>query len=121
MTYEKWQEEHQIKHKAILKKLEGKSLDEVINYFTYNSMQKNEPDYCPLYKENKKCHTMENLNCYFCACPEFRLEKGLHVKSSCAINSKYGSTCKVKNEVHQDCSDCIIPHKIEYIKRLARS
>ena len=50
-------------------KLEDKTTDEVIEYFKFENMVKNEPDFCPLYKDNKKCHDMEDLNCYLCACP----------------------------------------------------
>jgi len=71
MTYSEWTQEHAKKHEKILEKLKNKSDDEVIRYFEYENMQKNEVDFCLLYKDNKKCHDVENLNCYLCACPHF--------------------------------------------------
>lgn len=55
-------------------KLEGNTKQEIIEYFRFENMVKNEPDFCPLYKDNKKCHDMEDLNCYLCACPHFRFD-----------------------------------------------
>ena len=48
--------------------------EEVIAYFKFENMVKKEPDFCPLYKDNKKCHDMKELNCYLCACPNFRFD-----------------------------------------------
>ena len=66
------------------------------------------------WRDNKKCHDIEELNCYLCTCPNFRLEK---IKSTCAINSKDGGHIKAKDGfVHQDCSKCSVPHNKEYVK-----
>jgi len=116
LTYKDWQSLHVKKHEDILKKLDDKSIDEIIDYFMYENMKKNEPDFCLLYKENKKCHDMKKLNCYFCACPEFSLVDDVHIKSKCVVNSKFASIFEVKGEFHQDCSNCLIPHKSSYIK-----
>lgn len=74
MTYEEWFLKQGELHKNVMKKLTNKSIDEIIEYFKFENMVKNEPDFCPLYKDNKKCHDMENLNCYLCACPNFRFK-----------------------------------------------
>lgn len=125
MTYTEWIQNHAKKHKKILEKLKEKSDDEVIEYFEYENMKKYESDFCLLYKENKKCHNMENLNCYLCACPHFRFkDKGFENKndktifSFCSIESKKGKLFESKDAIHQDCSDCIIPHKKNYIKKV---
>jgi len=125
MTYTKWVIEHSIKHKKILEKLINKSSDEVISYFEYENMKTKEKDFCLLYKEDKKCHEMKNLNCYLCACPYFRFnDKGFgkqnnkEIFSFCSINSKKGKLFESKEAIHQDCSDCLIPHKIRYIKKV---
>ena len=56
---------------------ENKNNEAIIEYFKYDNMKKNEPDFCPLYNLNKKCHEMEDLNCYLCACSYFRFnDKG---------------------------------------------
>jgi Zn-finger protein len=114
MTYEYWINQHQIKHKNIINRLAKLSDHEVIEYFDFENMVKNEPNFCPLYKENTKCHDIEKLNCYFCACPFFRLETN---RSFCVIDSKFGGSFKSPDGFsHQDCSKCDIPHKEKYIK-----
>ena len=114
MTYEEWIEQHAKKHKALVTKLHYLSDEELIEYFDFENMVKNEPEFCPLYKDNTKCHDIEKLNCYFCACPHFRLETH---KSYCAINSKDGGFFEAPDGfIHQDCSKCFIPHGVEYIK-----
>ena len=115
MSYQSWHQEHAQKHKKLLEKLRGLSDDEIIKYFRFENMVVKEPDFCPLYKENKKCHDMENLNCYFCACPNFRVEEK---KSTCAIKSKDGGSIKSPDGfIHQDCSKCTVPHKVEYVRK----
>ena len=74
MSYKSWFETHAKKHKKIVDKLAHLSDDEVIAYFDFDNMVKNEPDFCPLYKDNKKCHDTKELNCYLCACPNFRFD-----------------------------------------------
>ncbi len=113
MFYQSWHKQHALKHKKILDKLTHLSDDDIIKYFDYDNMKQKEKDFCVLYKENKKCHEMENLNCYLCACPNFRVEKK---KSFCSINSKDGGTIEHNGFIHQDCSLCTVPHKVEYIK-----
>ncbi|MCK5293773.1 MAG: hypothetical protein KAJ49_03905 [Arcobacteraceae bacterium] len=115
MKYITWIKNHSLKHKNIINKLSHLSDDEIIEYFDFDNMVKKEPNFCPLYKENKKCHDIKKLNCYLCACPLFRLNK---TKSYCKIDSKYGSSKKGKDGfIHQNCSNCTIPHKIPYIKK----
>jgi len=119
MSYKSWFLTHSKKHKAIVEKLSHLSDDEIVEYFRYENMVKNEVDFCPLYKENKKCHDMEDLNCYLCACPNFRFDDGAEVKKShCSIDSKDGKELKTKaGIIHQDCSNCLVPHKEEFIKK----
>jgi hypothetical protein len=61
MSYKDWFLKHGKKHQAIMSKLAHLSDDEVLRYFRFDNMVKNEPDFCPLYKENKQCHEMEDL------------------------------------------------------------
>ena len=74
MSYKSWFLEHGNKHKAIMAKLTHLSDEEVIAYFRFENMVEKEPDFCPLYADNKKCHDMQALNCYLCACPNFRFD-----------------------------------------------
>jgi hypothetical protein len=124
MTYLEWFESHANKHEKIMKTLTGLNDDEVIDYFMYENMQKNHLDFCPLYAENTKCHEMEELNCYFCACNHFRFsDNGLEkdgnktVYSLCTIEAKEGKRFESGNTIHQDCSDCLIPHQRSVIKK----
>ena len=120
MSYKSWFLNHSKKHKKIMDKLKELSDEEVIEYFRYENMVQKERDFCPLYKDGKKCHDMENLNCYLCACPNFRFDDEASVKKSfCSIDSKDGKELKTKSGVvHQDCSGCVIPHRESYIKKV---
>ena len=126
MTYKKWFDDHAKKHKAIVDRLilEGKNQDEIIEYFTFENMVENEKEFCPLYAQNKKCHNMEDLNCYLCACPNFRFDdqgiKSIEEKtqfSFCSIDSKEGSQGTYGDAIHQDCSKCTVPHHKDYINK----
>jgi Zn-finger protein len=116
MSYLSWIEKHSKKHKTIIDKLTHLSDDEIIEYFNFDNMVINEPDFCPLYKDNKKCHNIDNLNCYLCGCPNFRLDDK---KSTCNIDSKYGGKIVSKKTgfIHQDCSKCTVPHNKLYVKK----
>jgi len=124
MGYQDWFEKHSQKHKAIVDKLLSKdySDDEIIEYFSYDNMVQNEIEFCPLYKQNKKCHEMDNLNCYLCGCPNFRFNdtklaqySGYTIKSKCDINN--GETKAYNGIIHQNCSKCSVPHHKAYIKK----
>lgn len=124
MTYLEWYTSHGNKHAKIMQKLKHLSDEEIITYFRFENMVKHEPDFCPLYAENKKCHEMENLNCYLCACPHFRFsDKGLHkqgkktIYSTCAIDAKEGGVFESDTAIHQDCTKCLLPHYESVIKK----
>lgn len=124
MSYSSWFESHGKKHKNIMQKLTPLSDEEVIQYFRFENMVEKEPDFCPLYKENKKCHNMEMLNCYLCACPNFRFddngfrkEGDKTVYSICDIDSKDGAIFQTEEAIHQNCSGCAVPHHEAYIKK----
>ena len=117
VTYQEWIDSHSKKHQNILKKLSNLSDDEVINYFRFENMVKSEPDFCPLYRDNKKCHDISHLNCYLCACPYFVFDdEGLEQRgdktlySRCSINASKGGEFISDNAIHQDCSECTTPH-----------
>lgn len=126
MSYRSWFESHAEKHRAIVEKLlkEGYCADMIVEYFDYENMVRMEPEFCPLYAEGKKCHDMEQLNCYLCACPNFRFddnaeadESGKTRYSYCAIDSKEGGTIEHNGAIHQDCSKCTVPHHRAYIQK----
>lgn len=124
MSYKSWFDEHAKKHKSIVEKLVAKNYtkEQIVEYFEFEKMLKNESDFCPLYAENKKCHEMENLNCYLCACPNFRFNDNAIEKtegktkfSYCSIDSKDGKQGVFGDAIHQDCSKCSVPHAKNYI------
>ncbi len=118
MSYLKWFNTHAKKHKQIVDRLKGRSDAEIIEYFRWENISKTDIDFCPLFKENKKCHDIKELNCYLCACPNFRFDDDAkEIKSYCSINSKYGAKLFHNGVVHQDCSNCFVPHSESYIKK----
>ena len=124
MSYGSWFKEHGEKHKKIIDKLTHLSDDELIEYFKFDNMVKNEPDFCPLYANNKRCHDNKELNCYFCACPNFRFKDDGFKKieertlfSTCDIDSKDGSQYISDEAIHQNCAGCFVPHSESYIKK----
>ncbi len=123
MTYSHWSATHASKHTVIMSKLTHLSDAEVIEYFLFENMVEKEVDFCLLYASNKKCHEVENLNCYWCACPYFRFNDGglsMHddkiLYSICSIDSKEGAQFVHDNAIHQDCTACLIPHKEKNIR-----
>ena len=124
MSYRTWFDNHGKKHKEIVAKLEAKGFtkDEVIDYFNFDNMLISEPDFCVLYKESKKCHNVEKLNCYLCACPLFRFKEsglsessGVTTYSYCEVESKHGCQQQYGEAVHQNCSSCSVPHGRKYV------
>ncbi len=122
--YKEWFNEFGEKQKAIVNKLIGKNFtqDEIIDYFDFESMCVNEVDFCVLYKDHKKCHDIKELNCYMCACDNFRFdENGIKNQGSYKIMSECnignGENFGAKNVVHQDCSSCSVPHHKSYVKK----
>ena len=119
MTYYEWMQNHAKKHKKIIDKLENLSDEEIIEYFDFENMKVKEKDFCPLYERDKKCHDMEKLNCYSCGCPYFRLtnDPSSELLSYCSINHKNGGQMKATNGIHQDCTNCTVPHKVNFVKK----
>lgn len=121
MKYIDWFIEHSKKHRAILKSLEGKSKDEIIEYFDYENMRTKHPYFCPLYASNSKCHDMKKLNCYICGCPYFRFDDdGLCVDNDKNIVYSYcikdlGDKFTMNGKTHHDCSKCTLPHTKKFI------
>jgi hypothetical protein len=126
MGYSEWMQKHAKKHKIIVEKLlrEGYTQEAIIEYFDFENMKEKEIEFCPLYAKSKKCHDIESLNCYLCACPNFRFsDKGIKKIeektqfSYCAIESKDGRQGVYGEKIHQDCSKCQVPHTKEYVTK----
>ena len=117
MTYQEWANTHKEKRDKLVAKLSDLSVVEIVDYFDYDNMVIKETDFCGLYKDNTKCHDIKGLNCYNCGCPHFiyddnglEVQDGITVFSKCNINAKEGSQFKSEAAIHQDCSNCTIPH-----------
>jgi len=126
LSYKSWFDQHAKKHKTIVDKLLTKnySKEQIIEYFDFENMLKKENDFCLLYKDNKKCHNIESLNCYLCACPNFRFsDEGIKKVDSntqyslCSIDSKNGRQGIYGEKIHQDCSNCTVPHHKNYVEK----
>ena len=124
MSYKKWFLQHASKHKAIVDTLSHLSDDEVIEYFEYEHMRQKHPDFCPLYAKDKKCHDMDKLNCYLCACPYFRFDDdGLYQEngkirySVCFIEAKGREDFIKGDAIHQGCTRCTLPHQKSFVKK----
>lgn len=118
MTYHEWFEAHARKHAKLMQKLSRLSDEEVLDYFAWENLSHKEPDFCPLFAKGEKCHDMEDLNCYLCACPEFRFDDAAQrIKSWCAIGARAGREFTYEGITHQDCSNCLLPHRCGYIRR----
>ena len=126
MTYKKWFDDFANKHQKIVKKLLEQEFNktQIIEYFDFENMVKHEEEFCPLYAKNKKCHDMESLNCYLCACPNFRFkDEGIEKVqektkfSICNIESKDGRVGVYGEAIHQDCSGCGVPHHRAYVEK----
>ena len=125
MSYRQWFEAHAAKHRAIMKKLSHLSDQAVIAYFRFENMVDCENDFCPLYADNKKCHDTDELNCYLCACPNFRFndkgfasEEGKILFSICSIDSPGGERYITDTAIHQNCAGCLVPHRESTIKKV---
>jgi len=126
LSYNSWIQNHASKHKKIITKLlsQGLNKEAIIEYFDFENMKTEEINFCPLYKDNKKCHDMAELNCYLCSCPNFRFsDKGIKKVekntqySFCSINSKEGKQGVYGDSIHQDCSQCQVPHHKAYVEK----
>ncbi len=110
----------------------GMDNEEIAKYFLYPNMKEKHKDFCRLYAQSKICHSSikaENLCCYGCNCPNYDVEyykysnddKNL-IMGRCRIGSKGGKYLKIPDRGETkgyriwDCSGCVIPHSVEYIK-----
>ena len=129
MTYESWLKEYNTKISEIIGRVNLDTPTKISEYFKYENMVEKETSFCILYKDKIKCHDVEDLNCYFCACPHFRINPNpktvskTTIASVCTIDSKYKDIFYENPDennvvkIHCDCSNCFIPHKTTYVKK----
>jgi len=113
MTYADWRKDFFNKRNKIVEKLKklNYSEEKIYEYFEYDNMSLKESSFCPLYELNKKCHDIEYLNCFHCACPHFVI---VGDDSFCKINSKFADNIVINNNKICDCTNCTIPHTKQF-------
>lgn len=104
--FEKKQQE---KNLSLIKQ-EALKKESLEKFFRYENISKTSKYFCPLYTKNQKCHDIEYLNCFFCACPFYMVDNS---KTLCSINSRFG---KFIGDT-LDCSDCFVPHRKGFVKK----
>lgn len=126
MTFSEWINEYTKRKLDVIHKLKDLQFNktDIIEYFDFSNMVKNEPDFCPLYSINggTKCHDFDNLNCFYCACPFFQYSDDEPIRgnelSICTIDSKFASKFKSNDNFQCDCSDCLLPHRKSFVKKM---
>lgn len=88
----------------------SKNVKDIIDSWDFENMKKQNPEWCICYEEDKKCHKIERLNCFFCYCPEY---DRTFPEGKCKIDSPDGKYIETANGRILDCSDCTFPHKRE--------
>ena len=122
MGYDEWYRSFVSARAQILSSLETNDIETAAEYFEYDRLSLSHPSFCPLFEKGQRCHDMQKLNCFFCACPYFVYDdnglyekEGKTVYSRCSINAPEGREFVGADSIHQDCSGCIIPHKRAFI------
>lgn len=126
MSYASWFYAHGAKHATLMQALKAQGMDDasIMTYFRFENLAKTQTDFCPLFATQEPCHTMPKLNCFLCACPHFRFDDagcGTHdgavIYSYCAIDAKEGKLARFGDALHQDCSECTLPHKEAVVRK----
>ncbi len=96
-------------HELATERIEKKN-EEIISMWDFDKQKKANPNGCICYEQDKKCHNIENLNCFFCYCPNYdRTVK----EGKCKINSSKAKYIDNHEGKILDCSDCDFPHTKE--------
>jgi len=99
-----------LKMHKIANEIINERISEVVDNYDFEKQIEINPNGCPLYQQNQKCHNIEDLNCFFCYCPKYdRTVK----EGKCKIDSPKGKYIEGIDGKIFDCSDCDYPHKKE--------
>ena len=93
----------------------------IISETSFQTRSQKHPNQCPYYSQGEPCHSIENLNCFLCVCPEYHSDKD---EGGCRINHRSGKwhspyPYSQSNQVW-DCSDCPFPHFPTYVEQYLR-
>lgn len=99
----------------LAKEIIEKKNEEIINEWNFEKRKKINPDGCVCYGQDKKCHNIEELNCFFCYCPNYdtSIKEG-----KCRINSPDGKYIDNHEGKILDCTGCDFPHRKENAVKL---
>ena len=92
-------------------------VSKILEIFSFKNMRAKHLNFCPCYK-TKPCHSLKNMNCFFCFCPEY---SEIKKNGKCSIKSNKGKWFFNKNLSKGkiwDCSDCNYPHKKENARKM---
>ena len=115
---EKWRSDFWSKVRKIVAE-RGLSEDEIPDFFLYDNLRSAYPDFCPLFAENKLCHTgveREKFCCLLCACPFYDYavwDEENKIFGACKRNSPLGHRTELG---YWDCSACAFVHDIRWVK-----
>jgi Zn-finger protein len=90
----------------------------ILEEFNYQKRKKEHLEECPC-NGSSPCHNIEDLNCFFCYCPWYDLEK---LEGGCKKNNPLKKGKWFEREGHSesdriwDCSNCTYPHEEKVIK-----
>ena len=85
----------------------NKRVEDLIEEHSFDKLKDKNPGVCPCYEQNRKCHDVEELNCFFCYCPKYDRSTP---EGKCKINSPEGKYVETAEGKKLDCSDCTLPH-----------
>jgi Zn-finger protein len=91
----------------------------IIEEFNYNKRKKEHPEECPC-NGTGPCHKIEDLNCFFCFCPEYNLTapEGGCLAENPLGTGKWLDRSEYGLENIWDCSNCTYPHQEKVIKEV---
>jgi Zn-finger protein len=91
----------------------------VVEEFEYKKRREEHPYECPC-NCSGPCHSLEELNCFFCFCPWYESEKpegGCKAGNPLRKGHYFSREGNATSDKIWDCSDCIYPHKKEVVKQ----
>lgn len=112
---------HKEEHHSLARNLIKARIERLVAPYDFSIRSKTHPDECPCYKTGKTCHpdNREELNCFFCFCPDYDLSKqeGGCLKGNPESTGRFYKNLNIQNPNKRiwDCTHCHYPHKKENI------
>ena len=94
------------------------NIPKIIEETSFQVRSKKHTEECLYYSKGKPCNDIEEFNCFFCPCPEYKSEID---EGGCKINCIFGKWhSPYPNSQSRrvwDCSDCSVPHFPQYVEQ----